>query len=538
MDHESYFKALKSLIGYNIGIFSNEGSYIVGCLIDVKDDHIIIKSKDDKILYFNLKQINAISKNAKEHKINAVECDYLNSNNLLEILKQFKHSWVTINYLNPQPFSGVLSRVFEDHIILVSNEDCLYLDNAHLNSIFQGEITQADVINENAAESKMKENTAETKGNEVTNAYTALDQYKEEIKQESDEKREEKITLNENLENPLYSKDNEIGENTASFTENTKENEVTNVYTALDQYKEEMKQESDEKREEKITLKENLENPFYSKDNEIDENTASFTENTNENEITNFEPALNQDIELDEKITIINSPQINKAHITPDQLNSNDIKAAQKEHVQHTFDDADLLVNKKEGVSSTYPNHNFATHIDQITNYRNSWRNNKQKVHSETKKADEDFFQTGNVPNNKYFYTRTKSWNRKKLCLPNKKEKSTNCEQQFPEDLNSLKSEEIGIEKLEMNLNKFDPHEQEKSASSEQQTLEDLNSINRKEIDIKKLEVDSKKLDPHEQEKILETQYFSLMKFAEKKYNELKNKRLKKETKEPKVSRS
>ncbi|MFK2826236.1 DUF2642 domain-containing protein [Bacillus sp. B190/17] len=135
----SYFSnALTSLIGYSIGIFSNDGTLIKGRLIAVKKDFLILQKENNKFFYYHLDQIKSIAKNTKDLNNQTVNDDYLQAEKMHDILLQCERGWVTINCHNDQIVTGFLSKVFDDHIILISGEDKVIMQNSYINNIFPG----------------------------------------------------------------------------------------------------------------------------------------------------------------------------------------------------------------------------------------------------------------------------------------------------------------------------------------------------------------------------------------------------------------
>lgn len=138
MSNPFFPNTLKSLIGFFVGVFSNDGALIKGNLVDVKKDYLILQNKEGKYLYHYLSQIKSVSKNAKDTRTSTFKKDYLQAEQLQEILEQCKYSWITINCFNDQVITGFLSRVFEDHLILVSEEEQIIMQITYINNVFPG----------------------------------------------------------------------------------------------------------------------------------------------------------------------------------------------------------------------------------------------------------------------------------------------------------------------------------------------------------------------------------------------------------------
>ncbi|MDI2589639.1 hypothetical protein OR571_21670 [Psychrobacillus sp. NEAU-3TGS] len=121
-----------------IGLYLENSLFIEGILLDVKQDHIAVNI-DGKVCYFTLEHIQAISNNAKDfHVLPKNAINYLNSSDLIGVLKQLKYNWVTINSLGNQELFGVLSNIFEDFIIVINHQELHYIAKSHIANIHKG----------------------------------------------------------------------------------------------------------------------------------------------------------------------------------------------------------------------------------------------------------------------------------------------------------------------------------------------------------------------------------------------------------------
>ncbi|MCP3762276.1 YuzF family protein, partial [Domibacillus sp. A3M-37] len=164
MSNLFFSDALKSLIGYSVGVFSSDGTLMKGTIVDVKKDYLILQNTEEKYIYHQLAQIKSVSKNAKDLQANPIRQDYLQAEQLHEILEQCKYSWVTVNCYNDQFVAGFLSKVFDDHLILISEEEKIIMQNACIINIFPGVCEPADV----EAKDERSENESSLKGTEET----------------------------------------------------------------------------------------------------------------------------------------------------------------------------------------------------------------------------------------------------------------------------------------------------------------------------------------------------------------------------------
>ncbi|OAH52555.1 MULTISPECIES: DUF2642 domain-containing protein [Bacillaceae] len=165
MSSPYFSETLRALIGYSIGIFSNDGILIKGSLVDVKEDYIILQNEKEEHFYHHLNQIKSVSKNTKDIQTNKINHDYLQAEKLQEILEQCKQRWVTINCYNDQVLTGFLSKVFEDHLILISGEEKVIMQNSYISTIFSGFYEEGD---SNATNNSIENGTSTNSETEAT----------------------------------------------------------------------------------------------------------------------------------------------------------------------------------------------------------------------------------------------------------------------------------------------------------------------------------------------------------------------------------
>lgn len=131
-------KALGGFKGLQIGLFLKDDQFIEGILLDIKPDHLIVEVSQN-VFYFALNQIHAISKNAKDFRVSSENTAHLSRSDLHGLLEELKYNWVTINSLSRQTFFGMLSKIADDHILLINNEEQLYIQKTFITNIYKGE---------------------------------------------------------------------------------------------------------------------------------------------------------------------------------------------------------------------------------------------------------------------------------------------------------------------------------------------------------------------------------------------------------------
>ncbi|MFC5560078.1 hypothetical protein ACFPN4_13460 [Ureibacillus thermophilus] len=152
MNAELLVDALKSLEGIEIQLFLVDDQSVQGTLLSVQEDHIIVKVKEN-ILYFPITQIKAISKNAKDFTFEKDGQNIaINRVKLEEILKTMYLQWITVNSLDEQSFSGVLSQVSEDYILLINGDRQYFILKSQITNVFNEQVDENQIVHLNSTE--------------------------------------------------------------------------------------------------------------------------------------------------------------------------------------------------------------------------------------------------------------------------------------------------------------------------------------------------------------------------------------------------
>ncbi|WP_397536855.1 hypothetical protein [Rummeliibacillus pycnus] len=154
----NFENSIGGLVGKKIGFYLNDNQFIQGVLLNVKRDHLIVKV-DQSVIYFALNQIHACSKNAKDFRVSTQVVPYLNRNNLTDVLDDLKYKWVTINCMTNKTFAGLLSRIYEDHIILLNNTEQLFVQKSYISDIYKGVYESIEHHQENDVTEDVTEDT-------------------------------------------------------------------------------------------------------------------------------------------------------------------------------------------------------------------------------------------------------------------------------------------------------------------------------------------------------------------------------------------
>jgi hypothetical protein len=178
-------ESLPEVIGFQIGIYTNDGKQVNGILTNVKDDFLTVINDKNETFFFNLDKIQAFSKNTRKFKVDHKHGGHIYEQSLMELIDNYKYSWITVNCLNNLSFSGVLSIIADDHIILTVKEEKLYVQKDHIISFFP------ETLKDSQPRHTQQEHTDKTKSNDKKEDSTQ--KKKEEKKQTNkQEKKEEK----------------------------------------------------------------------------------------------------------------------------------------------------------------------------------------------------------------------------------------------------------------------------------------------------------------------------------------------------------
>ncbi len=132
MNKMRLIESLKEIVGFQIGLYTNDGEYIEGILSEIKDDFLIIKDKKHGTFFFNIDKIQAFSKNTRKFVVDGTSVEPYYENSLMEIIDNYQYSWVTVHCQNKLTFTGVLSVIEKDHIVLTMNDEKLYIQKDHI----------------------------------------------------------------------------------------------------------------------------------------------------------------------------------------------------------------------------------------------------------------------------------------------------------------------------------------------------------------------------------------------------------------------
>jgi len=142
MQKKNFENVLYANLNKIIGLYLTKNQFVEGILLDIQKNHVVLEV-NEKIIYIAINQIHAISKNTKELRLAKEITPHLVRNDLTDVLIALRYHWVTLNNFGNPTLFGILSSIFEDHIILINNKELLYAPITHITDI-SSEITESD----------------------------------------------------------------------------------------------------------------------------------------------------------------------------------------------------------------------------------------------------------------------------------------------------------------------------------------------------------------------------------------------------------
>ncbi|NLY81018.1 MAG: hypothetical protein GX072_14365 [Lysinibacillus sp.] len=148
MNVENLIDSIRGLEGFEIGLYLNENKTVHGTLLSIRDDHIVVKINEN-IYYFPYNHIKAISKSAKDIQSTTSSSQMIQLGmNLEEILQNMQLQWITVNSFIEPTFSGVLSKIARDHILLIDGQKQLFILKSHIVNILNEQIDEDQIANQ------------------------------------------------------------------------------------------------------------------------------------------------------------------------------------------------------------------------------------------------------------------------------------------------------------------------------------------------------------------------------------------------------
>jgi len=133
---------MKSLVGKIVKIDRGGPDSRIGKLMDVYDDHLVLLTEDDGVVYYCTHHIKSVTENAKDQLTFDIEVpeefEFKKADNFQGMLSSLMYQWVKINRGGPEKLEGVLGEVNKDYVSLINKEEIVRLSMFHIKNISYG----------------------------------------------------------------------------------------------------------------------------------------------------------------------------------------------------------------------------------------------------------------------------------------------------------------------------------------------------------------------------------------------------------------
>ena len=454
---------------------------------------------------------------------------------MIDILQELKYNWITINCLSNQSFAGLLSRIGEDHIVLVNNSEQLFVQSSFITDIYKGkyESTEQD-SNNNEQEGNSSEENEENSDqlSKETNLTTPIDNTESNINDNSSKEEKKTLDVNQtNEESTIYNDEitaNQTdNESTSLFNHQIIINQIDSEPTLFDH---------------EITVNQ-TDNESSLLDHDVsgdhsDNESSPFDYEVIVNQINNESSIFNHDVSGDQTDTEPSHYNLISPNSMDEEEGSNNTEVNERE--ENVEDEADFYIQ---------PSNPNSVHLTDPASYnpQKKSRNGKNPKMS----AQEYFNRLRGLHRTNYKEEQNQIGNSSSIekessrifnSIPKKveiihDEETTDFTEDF--SLNSLprrkkKRRKLNLDKATStqntttNVTTFftSSHKNSSTESTESQNPQKLIETNTKTLEKQPPDYLNTNVDSIAHKGLLEKQYFALMKYAEKMYNKLRDERL------------
>ena len=157
---------MKSMVGKIIKIDRGGPESRIGKLMDVYDDHLVVLTEDDGVVYYCTHHIKSVTENAKEQLEFNIEVpegfEFKTAENFNGMLGSLMYQWVKINRGGPEKLEGVLGEVTNDYVAIINKEEIVRLSLFHIRNISYG--LKIEKPEEEASEDQGKQENGKGQG--------------------------------------------------------------------------------------------------------------------------------------------------------------------------------------------------------------------------------------------------------------------------------------------------------------------------------------------------------------------------------------
>jgi len=138
--------SLDLLLGRSIRVDRGGPESRLGKLIAAKDDHFVVYSENDGMLYYRTDHIKSLTLDTRDFVVetadpNAVQPllpKYIDVNNFTSIVNEMLYHWVQINRGGPEKIEGVLVEATGTHVTVIAGNEVIKVLSFHIRNISYG----------------------------------------------------------------------------------------------------------------------------------------------------------------------------------------------------------------------------------------------------------------------------------------------------------------------------------------------------------------------------------------------------------------
>lgn len=155
-------KMILSLVGKVIKVDRGGPESRIGLLLSAEDDHFVLLTEHDGIIYYNTQHIKSLTYNSKNQVEFNVEIpagfEYIQADDFRGILDKLTLQWVKINRGGPETLEGVMDVVTDDFATIVANEEIIRVALFHIRNISYGAKVEKEKCDDNNNDNKNNDN--------------------------------------------------------------------------------------------------------------------------------------------------------------------------------------------------------------------------------------------------------------------------------------------------------------------------------------------------------------------------------------------
>lgn len=149
---KSFEELLRGLVANHVKINQGERESEQGTLLAVNDDHIVLYTEDEVIVFYHLQHIKNVYVQMKKEEEIAAENEevteqekrtndlkqifpYVNAPNISTLFTQLTHTWVSINHGGSETVEGILFFRGSDYCTVVNRDEIIHINPTHIKTI-------------------------------------------------------------------------------------------------------------------------------------------------------------------------------------------------------------------------------------------------------------------------------------------------------------------------------------------------------------------------------------------------------------------